>query len=79
MVYADTSLIHNFSDSLIPLPHQTKVANLAGNGISHGYNMSLSYDFDENNRFVFSYLSEVKLYDYSNGSPAHISDLVGYA
>jgi long-chain fatty acid transport protein len=80
IVYADASLIRNFGESPMPLPPQTEVANLTGTDISYGWNMGLSYDFDEHNRLGFSYRSEVKLElegDYGNGLPAHLGGLAG--
>ena len=75
IIYAEASLIRNFGESPLPLPPQTEAANLSGDDIAYGWNMGLSYDFDENNRLGFSYRSEVKLAlkgDYSNGIPTYI-------
>jgi len=80
VVYADASLVRNFGDSPMPLPPQTEAANLAGDDIAYGWNMGLSYDFNENHRLGFSYRSEVKLElegDYSNGLPKTLGGLDG--
>ncbi|PKH86377.1 outer membrane protein transport protein [Colwellia sp. Bg11-28] len=80
VIYADASLIRNFGDSPLPLPPETVAANLAGDDISYGWNLGLSYDFNENNRLGFSYRSEVELTlegDYSNGLPANLGGLAG--
>jgi len=80
VVYADASLVRNFGDSPMQLPPKTEAANLTGDDIAYGWNMGLSYDFNENHRLGFSYRSEVKLElegDYSNGLPASIGGLDG--
>ncbi|PKI13914.1 outer membrane protein transport protein [Colwellia sp. 12G3] len=72
VIFADAALVRNFGDSSMPLPPQTEAANLAGDDITYGWNIGLSYDFDKNNRLGFSYRSEVKLElegDYSNDLP----------
>lgn len=73
VVYADASLVRNFGETNLPLPMpippQAEGANLAGDDIAYGWNMGLSYDFNENHRLGFSYRSEVKLElegDYSD-------------
>ncbi len=80
VIYADAALMRNFGDSPLPLPPETVAANLAGDDISYGWKLGLSYDFNENNRLGFSYRSEVELAlegDYSNGLPANLGGLAG--
>lgn len=82
VVYADASLVRNFGETNLPLPipPATQAANLSGDDIAYGWNMGLSYDFNENHRLGFSYRSEVKLElegDYSNGLPAGFGGLEG--
>ncbi|ALO33755.1 long-chain fatty acid transporter [Colwellia sp. MT41] len=60
VIYGEASLIRNAGENL-GIPAHTEVANLAGDDISYGWNMGLSYDFNENHRLGFSYRSEVKL------------------
>jgi len=82
VVYADASLVRNFGESPMPLPPKTEAANLAGDDIAYGWNLGLSYDFNEQHRLGFSYRSEVKLAlegDYSNGLPAQLDGLAGDA
>ena len=69
VIYADASLVRNAGQNPMGIPDQYEIANLAGDDISYGWNMGLSYDFNENHRLGFSYRSEVKLDlegDYSN-------------
>jgi len=73
IIYADASLVRNFGETSFPPemvpPAQAEAANLAGDDVAFGWNMGLSYDFNENHRLGFSYRSEVKLElegDYSN-------------
>ena len=61
VIYAEASLIRNLGKNSYGIPPQFEVANLAGDDISYGWNMGLSYDFNENNRLGFSYRSEVKI------------------
>lgn len=80
VIYADASLVRNFGENPLRLPPETIAADLAGDDIAYGWNMGLSYDFDENNRLGFSYRSEVKLElegDYSNGLPGFIGGREG--
>ncbi|PKG82448.1 long-chain fatty acid transporter [Colwellia sp. 75C3] len=80
VIYADASLVRNFGENPYGLAPKTEAANLAGDDISYGWNMGLSYDFDENNRLGFSYRSEVKLElegDYSNEIPPTLGGFNG--
>jgi len=80
VIYADASLVRNFGENPLGLPAETVAADLAGDDISYGWNMGLSYDFNENHRIGFSYRSEVKLElegDYSNGLPKFIGGMEG--
>jgi long-chain fatty acid transport protein len=80
VIYADASLVRNFGENPLGLPAQTEAANLAGDDVAFGWNMGLSYDFNENHRLGFSYRSEVELAlegDYSNGLPASVGGLDG--
>jgi len=80
VIYADASLVRNFGENPLGLPSETVAVDLAGDDISYGWNMGLSYDFNENHRLGFSYRSEVKLElegDYSNGLPEFIGGLDG--
>ncbi|MCJ8296586.1 MAG: outer membrane protein transport protein [Colwellia sp.] len=80
VIYADASLVRNFGENPLGLPADFEAANLAGDDISYGWNMGLSYDFNENHRLGFSYRSEVKLElegDYSNDLPPEYLGLGG--
>ncbi|GAW96627.1 MULTISPECIES: outer membrane protein transport protein [Colwellia] len=80
VIYGEASLIRNAGENPFDIPAHTEVANLVGDDISYGWNMGLSYDFNENHRLGFSYRSEVKLAlsgDYSNGLPADLGGLAG--
>ncbi len=80
VIYADASLVRNFGENPLGLPADFEAANLAGDDISYGWNMGLSYDFNENHRLGFSYRSEVKLElegDYSNELPPEYLGLGG--
>ena len=80
IIYADASLVRNFGENPLGLPADFEAANLAGDDISYGWNIGLSYDFNENHRLGFSYRSEVKLElegDYSNDLPPEYLGLGG--
>jgi long-chain fatty acid transport protein len=80
LIYADASLKRYFGESPLPLPVNTVAADLSGDDIAFGWNMGVSYDFDENNRLGFSYRSEVTLElegEYSNGLPQMFGGLNG--
>ena len=80
IIYADAALVRNFGENPLGLPADFEAANLAGDDISYGWNMGLSYDFNENHRLGFSYRSEVKLElegDYSNDLPPEYLGLGG--
>ncbi|KGJ94949.1 outer membrane protein transport protein [Colwellia psychrerythraea] len=69
VIYADASLVRNAGTNPLDIPVQAELANMAGDDISYGWNMGLSYDFNEKHRLGFSYRSEVKLElegNYSN-------------
>ena len=80
VIYADASLVRNLGETPLGLPAETVAADLAGDDIAYGWNMGLSYDFNENHRLGFSYRSEVELEldgNYSNGLPPELGGLSG--
>ena len=88
VIYAEASLVRNFGETggklplpptMVPTP-ETVASDLAGDDISYGWNMGLSYDFNENHRLGFSYRSEVKLElegEYTNDLPGFIGGFEG--
>ncbi len=45
----------------LPLPADTQMARLKGNEWAYGWNAGILYEVDDNNRFGFTYRSEVKV------------------
>jgi len=80
LVYADAELIRNFGESALPLPRETVAADLSGDDTSFGWNIGMAYEINDENRYGFSYRSEVDLAfegEYSNGLPPSLGGLGG--
>lgn len=84
-VYADATVERNFGylpEGVLPItpPASTQVAHLEGDDYATGWNLGVSYDLDEANRFGLHYRSEVNLDftgEYSNQLPPALGGLGG--
>lgn len=74
-VYADAKITRHIGELgpiLGGLPKSTTIAKLKGSDWGYGWNAGILYELDENNRYSFTYRSEVKIKfngDYSNELP----------
>ncbi|WP_130830913.1 long-chain fatty acid transporter FadL [[Erwinia] mediterraneensis] len=62
----------------LPLPADTQIAHLKGNEWGYGWNAGILYEVDKNNRFGFTYRSEVKIDfdgDYKSSLPEFVNPL----
>ncbi|MDZ7277791.1 long-chain fatty acid transporter FadL [Pantoea eucrina] len=61
----------------LPLPADTQMARLKGNEWAYGWNAGILYEVDDNNRFGFTYRSEVKVDfdgEYRSNLPSAINN-----
>lgn len=66
------------SGQALGLPADTQIAHLKGDEWGYGWNAGILYEVDENNRFGFSYRSEVKIDfdgDYKSSIPGYINPI----
>jgi len=80
LVYAEAELIRNFGETALPLPRETVAADLSGDDTSFGWNIGMTYEINDENRYGFSYRSEVDLGfegEYSNALPPSLGGLGG--
>lgn len=64
--------------SALGFPADTQIAHLKGNAWGYGWNAGILYEVDQNNRFGFTYRSEVKIdFDgaYKSSVPGYINSL----
>ncbi|WP_037408542.1 MULTISPECIES: long-chain fatty acid transporter FadL [unclassified Serratia (in: enterobacteria)] len=62
------------------LPADTQISHLEGNKWGYGWNAGVLYEVDENNRYGFTYRSEVKIDfdgDYRSSLPSALNPLLG--
>ena len=60
------------------IPGDTQISHLKGDKWGFGWNAGLLYEVDENNRYGFTYRSEVKIKfdgDYKSSLPAQYNQL----
>ncbi|HGJ5858569.1 MAG TPA: long-chain fatty acid transporter FadL [Arsenophonus nasoniae] len=83
-VYADAEITRHIGELGaaigLGLPASTTIAKLKGDDWGYGWNAGILYELDENNRYSFTYRSEVKIKfngDYSNELPTLIPGGLG--
>ncbi|PIJ51529.1 long-chain fatty acid transporter [Erwinia sp. OLTSP20] len=62
------------------VPADTQIAHLKGDKWGYGWNAGILYEVDDNNRFGFTYRSEVKIDfdgDYSSNIPSQLNPVIG--
>ncbi|WP_312665726.1 long-chain fatty acid transporter FadL [Pantoea sp. CTOTU49201] len=66
------------SGAALGIPANTQIAHLKGDEWGYGWNAGILYEVDKNNRFGFTYRSEVKIDfdgDYKSSLPGYVNSL----
>lgn len=66
------------SGAALGIPADTQIAHLKGDEWGYGWNAGILYEVDKNNRFGFTYRSEVKIDfdgDYKSSLPGYVNSL----